>query len=196
MVPSDPVALQALPGVGPYTAAAVASLAFGRPIAALDTNVRRIVARVGHGREPDEVGAAALAHEAQIWLDRRDPGRWNEAVMDLGRERCRPTPDAKGARSVPGAGSPHRAGWAVGRVVHRVLSRAPPGRRAARCSRLSGRGARRPRSRSSFGERASVRTEWPPPSMPCSRTGSLSAPLPAGSGSLDDGCLLMAPGPA
>ena len=65
MVPSDPVALQALPGVGPYTAAAVASLAFGRPIAALDTNVRRIVARVGHGREPDEVGAAALAPEAR-----------------------------------------------------------------------------------------------------------------------------------
>ena len=46
-VPIDPAALRTLPGVGPYTAAAVASIVSGVPIAALDVNVRRIVARVG-----------------------------------------------------------------------------------------------------------------------------------------------------
>jgi A/G-specific adenine glycosylase len=95
-VPSDPATLQRLPGVGPYTAAAVAALAYGSPIAAVDTNVRRIVARVGLGLEPDEIGAGALGAEAQVWLDRRDPGGWNEAMMDLGRERCRPVPRCDG----------------------------------------------------------------------------------------------------
>lgn len=95
-VPSDPAALRRLPGVGPYTAAAVASLAYGSPLAAVDTNIRRIVARVGHGFEPDEIGAGALGAEAQHWLDRRDPGGWNEAMMDLGRERCRPVPRCDG----------------------------------------------------------------------------------------------------
>src|SRR5262245_60007442 len=46
VVPSDPDVLLALPGVGPYTAAAVASIAFGAPVAAIDTNVRRVTARV------------------------------------------------------------------------------------------------------------------------------------------------------
>src|SRR5436305_908349 len=45
LVPDDVSALRALPGVGPYTAAAVASIAFGRPVAAIDTNVRRVISR-------------------------------------------------------------------------------------------------------------------------------------------------------
>ena len=92
VVPRDPVALRTLPGVGAYTAAAVASLAYGVPVAVVDTNVRRIWARVDHGAEPDEVPAHDLAAAAERWLDRRRPSAWNQAVMDLGREVCRTTP--------------------------------------------------------------------------------------------------------
>jgi A/G-specific adenine glycosylase len=92
VVPRDPVALRALPGIGPYTASAVAAIAFGAPVAAVDTNVRRIVARARLGSEPDEVPAARLAQEAQAFCDPSDPGAWNQALMDLGRAVCRPAP--------------------------------------------------------------------------------------------------------
>jgi A/G-specific adenine glycosylase len=92
VVPRDPASLRDLPGVGPYTAAAVASLAYGVPVAAVDTNVRRIWARVDRGAEPDEVPARDLAAAADRWLDRRRPAAWNQAVMDLGREVCRTAP--------------------------------------------------------------------------------------------------------
>jgi A/G-specific adenine glycosylase len=91
-VPSDPAELRALPGVGPYTAAAVASIAFGLPVAAVDTNVRRVVARAALGSEPGEVHARQLAAAASAWLAPDDPGSWNQAVMDLGRFVCRPVP--------------------------------------------------------------------------------------------------------
>ncbi|HEX2090583.1 MAG TPA: A/G-specific adenine glycosylase [Actinomycetota bacterium] len=91
-VPSDPDQLRRLPGAGPYTAAAVASIAFDIPVAAVDTNVRRLIARVFYGREAD----ALSLHDARLvagrWLDRRAPGAWNQALMDLGREVCRPLP--------------------------------------------------------------------------------------------------------
>ena len=82
----NPAELRTLPGVGPYTAAAVASIAYGVPVVAMDVNVRRVVSRVTGSRE-EAVGEAALA-----LLDRRDPGSWHQAVMDLGREVCRPVP--------------------------------------------------------------------------------------------------------
>lgn len=91
-VPRDRETLRSLPGIGEYTAAAVASIAFGEPIAAVDTNVRRIWARAVHGVEPDAVSAAALSADAQRWLDRGDPASWNQALMDLGRTLCRPSP--------------------------------------------------------------------------------------------------------
>jgi A/G-specific adenine glycosylase len=91
-VPDDPVEMERLPGVGPYTAAAVSSVAFGQAVAAVDTNTRRIVARFFLGEEPDSVSSREIHQLADAWLDRRDPGAWNQAVMDLGRERCRPRP--------------------------------------------------------------------------------------------------------
>jgi A/G-specific adenine glycosylase len=91
-VPRHADDLRRLPGVGPYTASAVASIGFGEPVAAIDTNVRRIVARVQHGADPDLVPPAALAGSADRWLDRSAPADWNQAVMDLGREVCRPAP--------------------------------------------------------------------------------------------------------
>jgi A/G-specific adenine glycosylase len=89
-VPRDVGALLALPGVGPYTAAAVASIAYGEPVAAVDTNVRRVIARAARGAEPDELTTAELITSADAWLDRRNPGTWNQAVMDVGRSLCRP----------------------------------------------------------------------------------------------------------
>jgi A/G-specific adenine glycosylase len=91
-IPSDPDALRSLPGVGPYTASAVASIAFGRPIAAVDTNVRRVVARVHLGTEAHATPAGSLGELAEAWVDTHDAGAWNQALMDLGREVCRPKP--------------------------------------------------------------------------------------------------------
>lgn len=91
-VPGDPEELNRLPGVGPYTAAAIASFAYGATIAAVDTNVRRVVARARLGREPGEVRRDTIDDEAGCWLDRRHPAEWNQALMDLGREICRPEP--------------------------------------------------------------------------------------------------------
>jgi A/G-specific adenine glycosylase len=85
-IPNDPAELRTLPGVGPYTAAAVAAIAYGVPVVAMDVNVRRVVSRTTGCRE-DRVEDAAAA-----LLDRRDPGSWHQAVMDLGREVCRPVP--------------------------------------------------------------------------------------------------------
>jgi A/G-specific adenine glycosylase len=84
--------LRELPGVGPYTAAAVASLGFGEPVAAIDTNARRVVARVHRGVDGHDVPTRQVSALADAWLDRDDPITWNQAVMDLGREVCRPKP--------------------------------------------------------------------------------------------------------
>jgi A/G-specific adenine glycosylase len=70
----------------------VSSVAFGSAAAAIDTNARRIVARFFLAAEPDEVSPREVRALAEAWLDRRDPGAWNQALMDLGREHCRPRP--------------------------------------------------------------------------------------------------------
>ena len=57
---------------------------------AIDTNVRRVVARHRLGLEPP--GGAAVRRAAEAWIDRANPGAWNAALMDLGREVCRPEP--------------------------------------------------------------------------------------------------------
>jgi len=76
--------LLALPGIGGYTAAAVASIAFGLPHAAIDGNVRRVLIRLS-GNGSADVGALA-----DQLLDKRHPGRWNQALMELGATVCVP----------------------------------------------------------------------------------------------------------
>ena len=93
-VPAEPAVLASLPGIGPYTAAAVASLGFGAPVPALDTNVRRVVRRVILGR--DDATAAETQSAAEHWLDRRDPAAFNQALMDVGRTHCRTRPRCGG----------------------------------------------------------------------------------------------------
>lgn len=73
----------ALPGIGPYTAAAVASIAFGQPHAVLDGNVRRVVSRLF-------ASSAGLEEKAAALLDPSRPGDFNQAVMELGATVCLP----------------------------------------------------------------------------------------------------------
>jgi A/G-specific adenine glycosylase len=90
--PSDYAALRALPGVGDYTAAAIASIAFGLPHAAVDGNVLRVVARMEN--DAGDIGSprtrARFAETAREWLDARDPGAFNQALMELGATVCLP----------------------------------------------------------------------------------------------------------
>ena len=146
-VPDDVAALEALPGVGPYTARAVAAIAFGRAVGAVDTNVRRVLGRVAAG------GADALApRDLQALADAVVPadaaGPWTHALMDVGALLCAPQaprcgecpaatwcrhaagerPDAHGSRRAGRAGQavpfPLTRRWLRGRVLD--LARAAP----------------------------------------------------------------------
>ncbi|HYG71155.1 MAG TPA: A/G-specific adenine glycosylase [Actinomycetota bacterium] len=86
-VPADVPVLRSLPGVGPYTAAAVAAIAFGVAVVGVDTNVRRVVSRVA---AVADVSPLELDGIARTWLGTTDPSVWHQAVMDLGRTVCRP----------------------------------------------------------------------------------------------------------
>jgi A/G-specific adenine glycosylase len=88
-VPDDLDALQRLPGVGPYTARAVAALAFGRRVGAVDTNVRRVLSRTVGGRL-DAFGAAELQAVADASVPADRPGQWTHGLMDVGAAFCRP----------------------------------------------------------------------------------------------------------
>ncbi len=127
-VPDDPVALERLPGVGPYTARAVAALAFGRPMGAVDTNVRRVLGRLAgeHGRLPP----AELQRLADRLVDPARPGDWTHALMDLGATRCRPArPDCGACPLARWCGHASRERRAAATVVARAPRRAPPGPR-------------------------------------------------------------------
>jgi A/G-specific adenine glycosylase len=91
-LPRTAAELARLPGFGPYTAAAVASIAFGEPVAVLDGNVERVLARWAAVREPVRTARARarLTDVAQRLLDPARPGDWNQAVMDLGATVCKP----------------------------------------------------------------------------------------------------------
>lgn len=104
-VPDDLAALEALPGIGPYTARAVLAIAFGRPVAALDTNIRRVLDRAlgGLPARPRERQAAA---DLLVPADR--PADWTHALMDIGATLCR-------AREVRCDACPLAAGCATAR---------------------------------------------------------------------------------
>jgi A/G-specific adenine glycosylase len=100
-VPDDLEALVRLPGVGPYTARAVAALAFGRPVGAVDVNVRRVLSRA-IGGSIDAFGAAELQRIADASVPLEAPGTWTHAVMDIGATFCRPrAPRCAGCPAAP-----------------------------------------------------------------------------------------------
>jgi A/G-specific adenine glycosylase len=107
--------LTTLPGVGPYTAAAVATFAWDRDVAAVDTNVRRVIARWdGEGRGP-----VALAKRAAEWLPTGQAASFNQAMMELGATVCTPRAPRCGTCPVEAGCATHRAGGVVVPTVPR-----------------------------------------------------------------------------
>ena len=107
-LPDTVEGLSQLPGIGAYTAGAIASIAFGRDAPVVDGNVRRVLCRVyairSDLRQP-QVGRRLWAL-AEMNLPRGKAGRWNEALMELGATVCQPRsprcnecPLAKGCRA-------------------------------------------------------------------------------------------------
>ena len=88
-LPSNPEALRSLPGIGDYTAGAIASIAFGIPEPAFDGNVARVLGRLSarHGRVADWKSLRQMA--GQI-VPKKDPGTHNQALMELGALICLP----------------------------------------------------------------------------------------------------------
>ncbi|HLW84397.1 MAG TPA: A/G-specific adenine glycosylase [Candidatus Sulfotelmatobacter sp.] len=84
-----------LPGIGRYTAAAIASIAFGEAVAVVDGNVERVLRRVSGRRLTSE----ELWQAAEDLLDRKRPGDFNQAMMELGATVC--TPRAPGCLTCP-----------------------------------------------------------------------------------------------
>jgi len=138
-VPATVASLEGLPGIGPYTARAVAAAGFGVPVAPLDVNVRRVVSRVMGvpASSPD------LQHAADGLVARREPGRWFDAVMDLASGTCLPRDPvcndcplaslcaSRGSVAVTKAQTtavrfPKTTRWLRGRLVAAVTA-APPG---------------------------------------------------------------------
>ncbi|MEO6596064.1 MAG: A/G-specific adenine glycosylase, partial [Planctomycetota bacterium] len=93
VVPDAVLALAALPGIGPYTLGAVASIAFARPEIAVDGNVERVVARHRGVRVATNTAIARKSIRACVarWLDHQRPGDFNQALMELGAMVCTPT---------------------------------------------------------------------------------------------------------
>jgi len=137
-VPSDLASLEALPGVGPYTARAVAALAFGMPVGAVDTNVRRVLGRVLAG-DAGAMDPATLQRVADTSVPPDWPGFWTHALMDVGATLCHPRRPACEAcparpwcryaaaeRVTPGGATAGAPGDAVGRPAGGRAVREPP----------------------------------------------------------------------
>jgi A/G-specific adenine glycosylase len=93
-LPGTAEELRLLPGIGPYTAAAIASIAFGEPIAVVDGNVERVLCRLSGWEAAGRTGGAALRREienlATELVSPEQPGDSNQALMELGATVCLP----------------------------------------------------------------------------------------------------------
>ena len=93
-LPSSAEELRELPGVGGYTAAAIASIAYGEPVAVVDGNVERVICRLAGWDEAGGKGSAVqrrrIAAMALRLLDHGKPGDFNQAMMELGATVCLP----------------------------------------------------------------------------------------------------------
>ncbi len=89
--PRDREIVRRLPGFGPYTTAAVLSLAFGEPLPVIDANVRRVVMRLARIRGTSGSGkdSAIMAHVLAVFPPNK-PGAFNQAMMELGALVCKP----------------------------------------------------------------------------------------------------------
>jgi A/G-specific adenine glycosylase len=117
IIPADPLELQQLPGVGRYTAGAVASFAFERATAAVDTNVGRVLRRAFHPRVPLQSLRQRLWTTAGQIVPRRGKSAWafNQGIMELGALICT-------ARVARCGECPVRQACATGRRVARGVN--------------------------------------------------------------------------
>jgi A/G-specific adenine glycosylase len=120
IIPDDPERLLQLPGVGRYTAGAVASFAYERPTPAVDTNVARVIRRAFHPRAAGAAGERKLWTTAERLVPRRGPSAWafNQGIMELGALICT-------ARIARCEGCPVRGACATGRRVTRRAAYQP-----------------------------------------------------------------------
>jgi A/G-specific adenine glycosylase len=93
-LPATAGELRQLSGIGSYTAAAIASIAHGEPVAVVDGNVERVLCRVQGWQATGRAGAAALRRKVEIMagqlLEHERPGDFNQAMMELGATLCAP----------------------------------------------------------------------------------------------------------
>ena len=94
--PEDEKTLLSLPGIGPYTAGAIASIAFGRPVPAVDGNVMRVISRITGSRADIMLPQTRKRIDAALResLPGQDAGTFNQALMDLGAMVCLPGKNA------------------------------------------------------------------------------------------------------
>lgn len=95
VMPSSLEELRTLPGIGPYTASAVASFAFHLPAPLVDANVSRVFARLFDDDTPVDSpeGIRRTAERAELLLDRENPHAYNSGLMELGQNYCKKTPE-------------------------------------------------------------------------------------------------------
>lgn len=139
-LPDDIVALRALPGIGRYTAGAIASFAYGAAEPAVDTNIRRVLSRSLLGVDAaDESTVWAIARRALP----RDAAEWNHAMMDIGALFCRAKPscDECPARNACSWRERHAAGRKLGRQATRASIESYDRKRSAKSEPY--RGSRR-----------------------------------------------------
>lgn len=108
--PDTAPGLQALPGIGPYTSAAIAAIAFDRPETVVDGNVERVMARIHDIRTPMPAAKAAMKAAAARMTPQDRPGDYAQAVMDLGATICTPRNPACGICPWMGICAARRAG--------------------------------------------------------------------------------------
>jgi A/G-specific adenine glycosylase len=147
VVPDDAEALDALPGVGPYTARAVATFAFGKAEVFIETNIRAVFLHFFFPGEV-EVPDSSILPLVEESLDRADPRRWYWALMDYGSALKRITPNP-GRRSAHYARQSRFEGslrQARGAVLRRLASDGP----ANLASLVVGSGIEEPRIRSAL----------------------------------------------
>ncbi|MBI4329624.1 MAG: A/G-specific adenine glycosylase [Chloroflexi bacterium] len=88
-IPQEPELLRRLPGIGPYTASAIACFAFGQDEPVVDTNIRRVLVRLLLGaRDPRTVSAREVTGLARQVLPRGRAAEWSQALMDIGAGLC------------------------------------------------------------------------------------------------------------
>ncbi len=161
--PSDEEGLRALPGIGPYTAAAIAAIAFDRPAVVLDGNVERVMARLHAVADPLPGAKETLRAHAAALTPRARPGDYAQAAMDLGATICTPRRPACGGCPWRGPCAARRLGIAED-LPRKAPKRAKPERRGVAFVGLRADGAvileRRPESGLLGGMLGLPGTDW------------------------------------